>query len=70
MNYTLEVHTLTGMTYSASVAMLVDTVEARLEFIENHIDDTNTVLVLDETEENYEMFVTLNQITAYVWKRS
>lgn len=69
MNYTLEVHLIDGKHYTASVAMLVDTPEARLEFIENHIDITGTVLVLDETEENHELFIMLNTITAYVWKR-
>ncbi|USL89233.1 hypothetical protein vBBceSLY1_00014 [Bacillus phage vB_BceS_LY1] len=69
MNYTLDIHTITGEVFSASVAVLVDTVHARIEFIEKQIDDTNTVLVLDETEDNHEIFITLNQITAYVWKR-
>lgn len=69
MNYTLDVHTITGEVFSASVAVITDTPEARLEFIENHIDNTNTVLVLDETDANHEIFIVLNTITAYVWKR-
>lgn len=69
MNYTLVIHTIDGQFYTASVAMLVDTVEARLEFIENHIDNTGTVLVLDETDANHAMFIVLNTITSYIWKR-
>lgn len=69
MNYTLEITLINSEIIGVPVALIEDTLSAKKQFIENNIDESSTLLALEETEDSYAMLVPLDHIICYVWRR-
>lgn len=69
MNYILEITLINSEIIGVPVAMVEDTMSAKQLFIENMVDPSSTLLMIEETDKNYAMFVPLDHIICYVWRR-
>ncbi|AXN58321.1 hypothetical protein HWB81_gp12 [Bacillus phage Wes44] len=69
MNYILEITLINNEIIGVPVALTEDTMIAKHLFIESNIDVSSTLLMLEETEMNHAMFVPLDHIICYVWRK-